>query len=228
MLVNVDDNTKYTFIPKSEWINGIEKGECINDNDVFKTFTATLQTTGELIICTDAKKQDTFCEKVTRESYQEYRTFIENRNIAKEKWVYNILDGIAEQDRILYRDQQIVIVPNYLWNGTNIKKMHILTFPTDKSLRSIRDLNASHIPLLKHCYDQTIDTIKQTYNYDNNIIKAFIHYAPSTYHMHIHFALISNDECNSSVVYSHELSNVIFNLSIKSDYYQAIDMIKRI
>jgi hypothetical protein len=48
----------------------------------------------------------------------------------------------------------------------------------------------------------------------------FFHYELSTYHLHIHFVNTANNDARSSVEYSHELNNVIFNLSIYSQYYK--------
>ena len=56
----------------------------------------------------------------------------------------------------------------------------------------------------------------------------FLHYAPSTYHLHIHFTLISNIEVCSSIEYSHELNNLIEILKIKPNFYQTNVMNKRI
>jgi m7GpppX diphosphatase len=223
-----ENNTKYSFIPNSKWIDNMKRGEHFFHNDAYDKYKVTLNTEGELIVCTDLKKQDIFCKKIIQETYQDYLDFIAKRDIKKEQWVYNILDGISEQDRILYRDEHIVVIPNYTWDGIDLQKMHILTFPTDKTLRSLRDLDATHINLLKHCQNKTLETIKKVYGFDKGIIKMFFHYSPSTYHLHIHFVLVSNIDCNSSVEYSHELSSVIFNLSIKSDYYKVINMSKRI
>lgn len=56
----------------------------------------------------------------------------------------------------------------------------------------------------------------------------FFHYTPSTFQLHIHFTNINNNSINSSVEYSHELGQVIFNLELDSDYYKKINLIKRI
>ena len=106
--------------------------------------------------------------------------------------------------------------------------MYILTFPKNKNLHSIRDLTKEHIPLLEHMKNTTLNIIKQKYNFESDIIKNFIHYSPSTYHFHIHFVLISNTECNSSVEYSYDLLNTINLLNIKSDYFQTSTINKRI
>ena len=231
--IDLNRNIKYTFIPDNKnfvWLNTALNNnlECIFRNDIYEKYTTLANVYGELVICKDLSKADTFCKKMIPETYQEYLDFISKRNFNKEQWVYNILDGKAEQDKILYRDDKIVVIPNYTWDCKDMSKMYLLVFPIDRSLKSLRDLNEKHIELLEHCKNKTLEIIKNHYGFDKNDIKMFFHYSPSTYHLHIHFVLISNTECNSSVEYSHELSNVIFNLSIKSDYYQSIIMNKRI
>lgn len=223
-----DNNKKFWFVPKNNWIDKVQLLKNTFNNDVYQKYDANLSLDGELIVCSDIKKQDIFCKKIVKETYDEYLDFIKKRDVEKERWVYNILDGIAEQEAILYKDEHIVVIPNYSWNGKDKEKMHILTFPTDRLLRSIRDLTGNHIELLQHCKEKTLEAIKKNFGFDENIIKMYFHYSPSTYHLHIHFVLISNTECNSSVEYSHELSSVIFNLSVKSDYYQIAIMNKRI
>ena len=115
-----------------------------------------------------------------------------------------------------------------MWDGKNVDKLHILTMPTNISLRSIRSLTSKHIPLLEHMKNITINIIKERYNIDEHYIKMFFHYEPSTYHLHIHFVNVAHHDARSSVEYSHELNNVIFNLTIYSDYYQRAILNKRV
>jgi m7GpppX diphosphatase len=113
-----------------------------------------------------------------------------------------------------------IIIPTYTWDTENADELHVLCLPTDKLLRSIRSLTAECIPLLEHMKRETIRVIRDTYHIDEQNLKMFFHYDPSTYHLHIHFVNMANSQARSSVEYSHELHNVIFNLSICSDYYQ--------
>jgi len=231
MLHHIDKTMgiKYTFIVKSDWIKKISGNKILLENDVYKKYNSTItDLSGELIICNDLTKLDEFCIKIVQETYQEYLEFISKRDFIKEKWIYNILDGISEQNKILYQDDKIVICPNYTWDEIDMLKMHILTFPKDKSIHSIRDLHSFHLELLNWIKEKTYQTIKLIYGFDSNIIKVFLHYAPSTYHLHVHFVLISNKETNSSVEYSHNLSNVIENIKIYSNYYQIVKLDKRI
>ena len=100
--------------------------------------------------------------------------------------------------------------------------MHILSFPINKKLRCIRDLRGDHIPLLEHMKKVTIETITKIYKLYESQLKIFVHYDPSTYHLHIHFMYIEYIEGYSSVEYSHEINSVIYNLSIDNDYYKKI------
>lgn len=222
--LNKQEGIKYTFICKDDWINKIEyvQNEITFTNDVYSKQNIKLNNlVGELIICKDINKLDGFCKKIINETYEEYLEIISKRDWTKEQWVYNILEGKAEQDKIIYRDEHIIIIPNYTWDGINTLKMYLLVFPIDKNLYTLRDLNHIHIVLLNHIKTKTLEIIKLTYGFDSDIIKMFIHYAPSTYHLHVHFVLVSNSEVNSSCEYSHDLNTVINILRIKSDYYQS-------
>jgi diadenosine tetraphosphate (Ap4A) HIT family hydrolase len=222
--INKEEGKKYTFITKSNWISNIEyindKPECTNDI-YSKRHVKINNLEGDLIICSNLNKLDGFCKKTVFESYNEYLDIISKRDWSKEQWVYNILDGVAEQDIIIYRDEQIIIAPNYTWDGEDMLKLYLLVFPTDRTLHTLRDLNSSHLELLENIKTKTLEVIKSTYGFNSDIVKAFIHYSPSTYHLHIHFVLVSNTDVNSSTEYSHDLDTVINILKIKSDYYQS-------
>jgi m7GpppX diphosphatase len=233
MIHSIDNETnkKYTFIPKTNWINNIEyiPDGLIFTNDIYSKHTAKINNLeGELIICKDTNKLDGFCKKIAYETHQEYLEIISKRDFTKEQWIYNILDGNAEVDKVVYRDDNIVITPNYNWNGIDSLKMYLIVFPTDKTIHTLRDLTQNHIDLLTHIKNKTLEIIKLKWNFDSDVIKMFIHYMPSTFHLHIHFVLISNVDVNSSVEYSYDLDSVINNLKIKSDYYQSNEIKKRI
>jgi len=227
MQVNID-NINYKFIPSYiASFDTIKKNELVLKNDIYEKYKATVEVEGELIICNDINQLKRFEKKIVRETYEEYMKYISKRDLKKDQWIYNIIDGISEQDSIMYRDELCIVIPTYMWDGKNIDKLHILCMPVDTSLRSIRSLNESHIPLLEYMKKVTLNIIKFKYNIEEHYIKMFFHYEPSTYHLHIHFINVSNHDSRSSVEYSHELNNVIFNLSICSDYYKIAILNKR-
>lgn len=215
------DNVNYKFIPsKVTSFDTIIKNNRTMQNDIYEKYEAIAEISGELIVCNDATKMKRNEKKIIRETYNSYLKTLEHRDPKKDKWIYNIIDGISEQESILYRDDKCIVIPTYMWDGLNADKLHILCLPIDTSLRSIRSLTNEHIPLLEHMKKVTLDIIKQKYDLDEYYLKMFFHYEPSTYHLHIHFANASNLDTRSSIEYSHELHNVMFNLSICSDYYK--------
>lgn len=222
------ENINYKFIPsRLTTIDSIVKKEMVLKNDIYEKYNALAEIEGELIICNDTNTLRRFEKKLVRESYQDYLKYLSKRDIEKDRWIYNIIDEISEQDAVLYRDESCIIIPTYMWDGKNIDKLHVLCLPTDTTLRSIRSLTSLHIPLLKYMKKVTLNIIKEKYGLDEYYIKIFFHYEPSTYHLHIHFVNVSNHDSRSSVEYSHDFHNVLFNLSICSDYYQKVILNKR-
>ena len=114
------------------------------------------------------------------------------------------------------------------WDGKDIDKLQLLCMPLDKNLRCIRSLDASHIYLLEHMKQVTLQVIREKYGLEEEYIKMYFHYEPSTYHLHIHFVNTVSNQLHSSVEYSHELNSVIFNLKMKTDYYKIIKLNIRI
>lgn len=227
MQVNID-NINYKLIPSNiSSLDRIKKNELVFKNDIYEKYRATAEVECELIICNDINLMPRFEKKIIRETYQDYLKYIKYRDTKKDQWIYNIIDGTSEQDLVLYRDELCIVIPTYVWDGVNIDKMHILCLPTDISLRSIRSLTSEHIELLEHMKQTTLYIIKQRYDIDEHYVKMFFHYEPSTYHLHIHFVNVAHHDARSSVEYSHELNNVIFNLSICHDYYQRAILNKR-
>jgi len=227
MQVNID-NINYKLIPSNiSSLDRIKKNELIFKNDIYEKYRATAEVECELIICNDINLMPRFEKKIIRETYQDYLKYIKYRDPKKDQWIYNIIDGTSEQELVLYRDELCIVIPTYVWDGVNIDKMHLLCLPTDITLRSIRSLTAEHIELLEHMKQTTLYIIKQKYDIDEHYVKMFFHYEPSTYHLHIHFVNVAHHDARSSVEYSHELNNVIFNLSICPDYYQRAILNKR-
>ena len=221
-------NINYKFLPYSVTsFDTVKKNKKTMENDVYEKYEATAEVSGELIVCNDVTKMKRTEKKIIRETYEEYLKSLQKRDPNKDKWIYNIIDGTSEQELILHRDETCIIISTYMWDSINIDKLHILCLPKDVSLRSIRSLTAQHIPLLEHMKKVTLETIKNKYGLDECYLKIFFHYEPSTYHLHIHFVNTAHYDARSSVEYSHELNNVIFNLSIYSQYYKVAFLNRR-
>ena len=219
------DNVYYRFIPTNVYnIDKSLKGKKTMENDIYEKYEAMAIVDGELIVCKDASKMKQRVKKLVQEDYETYLQTLEKRDKNKDIWIYNIIDGISEQEAILYRDDKCIVFINYFWDGKDIDKLQLLCMPTDRILRSIRSLDASHVSLLEHMKEVTLEVIREKYELDEGDIKMYFHYEPSTYHLHIHFVNTVSNHLHSSVEYSHELNSVMFNLKIMSDYYKIIKL----
>jgi m7GpppX diphosphatase len=189
------------------------------ENDDYLKFSAKLDIPGEVIISNDRLKNDNSVH-IVGESYEEYLKFISVGLFKKDIWIYNIIDGIAETENTIYKDDKILIAPNFIWNKKDTNKFYLLVIPYDKNLRTLRSLNNSHLELLEHMQQKIKDICESYYNIKMNMTKMFFHYPPSTHHLHLHVSTINNPDCHSSIEYSHEFTQVIKNIKLKKDYYQ--------
>jgi m7GpppX diphosphatase len=68
--------------------------------------------------------------------------------------VYNILEKKAEADRIVYEDPDpehgFILLPDLKWEQTQLKNLYVMAVCYKNEIRTLRDLNATHLPLLKN------------------------------------------------------------------------------
>jgi len=88
-------------------------------------------------------------------------------------------------------------------------------------LKSLRDLNASHLSLLKGLQAACLAAIEEKHGLARTDVHAYFHYQPSFFHLHVHFrALGAAADPNLVTAREYPLSEVIDNIEICSDYYQ--------
>lgn len=142
-------------------------------------------------------------------------------------WVYNVLEHKKEADKILFEDldpaKGFILLPDYKWNG-QIESMYIQAIVMDRNIKSIRELNASHLPLLENIKVKGFETIQAKYGLKENQIRAYFHYQPSYYHLHVHFTVLKYVAPGTYCGKAHLLSTVIDNIKIMPDYYQKATM----
>jgi diadenosine tetraphosphate (Ap4A) HIT family hydrolase len=210
---------KSLFISNKETSSVIEKD--IITNDTFTKCDAISKVKDEVIICKDNKDNKIFI----KETYQDYIKFIKSRDksksITKDKWICDIIDDTSSE-KPLYKDKDCIVIPTNVWDSKDISKLHILCIATDKSIRCIRSLKGKHIPLIEHMIKKTVSIINKLYKLEEKNLKINLHYLPSAFQFHIHFININFTDNFSSCDSSYDIHNVLFNLSIHSNYYQNI------
>jgi len=162
--------------------------------------------------------------KLKLETYEDYLKLDIKDNNKEKEWIYNIIDHKAEQASIIFEDDNIIIIPDWKWNQ-NLRELHILGIYKDKSLRSIRDLNSSHLKMLKESINTGCKIISKYYNFKLDNILTFFHYHPSTWQLHVHFMNVYDKKTRSTVLpRSHAASSVIQNIELVEDYYKKIKL----
>ena len=70
------------------------------------------------------------------------------------QWVYNILDGQAERDRVVFSDPDpetgFVLLPDLKWDSADLQNLYMLALVRRRDVSSMRELNQTHLPLLKN------------------------------------------------------------------------------
>ncbi|XP_057313843.1 m7GpppX diphosphatase-like isoform X2 [Hydractinia symbiolongicarpus] len=161
------------------------------------------------------------------ETAEDYKTktlpYLETQKFSL-NWVYNILDHKTETDRIVCEDPDkktgFILLPDLKWDGKQTEDLYLVAICHAVDIKSIRDLNRSHLPLLKNLLNKCLETIKDKYAVASDQIRAYFHYYPSYYHLHVHFNHIHHDVGGTSIGKAHLLSDVIDNIeNIDGEYY---------
>ena len=97
--------------------------------------------------------------------------------------------------------------------------MYCVAF-TRQPLASLRSLRGEHLPLLRSLRDQCLAAIEQRYGARADQIRAFIHYPPQFYSLHVHFTALSVAIAGGCYIErAHLLDDVIDALEKDGEHY---------
>ncbi|XP_037077165.1 LOW QUALITY PROTEIN: m7GpppX diphosphatase-like [Pollicipes pollicipes] len=141
------------------------------------------------------------------------------------QWVYNILEHRSEAERIVCEDiapeTGFVLLPDLKWDGRTLETLYLVAIVRRRDLRSLRDLRAEHLPLLRNIWTKGTEAIKEKYGVPAWQLRVYFHYQPSYYHLHVHFTSVRFDAPGTHVGKAHLLPSVISNIELPAaDYYQ--------
>ena len=105
-------------------------------------------------------------------------------------------------------------------NPNPTPSFHWLAVVADTSLRTLRDLRGSHVPMLQSLHSQACQRIFEETGTEPGQILAYVHYPPSVYQMHIHFKHLAGPNVFHDTFRVHPLLSIINNLQIDSDFYK--------
>ena len=147
-------------------------------NDIYSQYAALTKPSNNAI-CTQIIKpatekhilkyteQKAFILEETSEKYSTVtKPYLEKQKFSIQ-WVYNILEHKTESERIVFEDTDpdtgFVLLPDIKWSGKQVEDLYLIAIVHRKDLKSIRDLNSTHLPLLKNIMQKGMDTIKDKY-----------------------------------------------------------------
>ncbi|KPJ19136.1 Scavenger mRNA-decapping enzyme DcpS [Papilio machaon] len=135
-----------------------------------------------------------------------------------------INEGKSEQDRVIYDNkcerEGFVLVPDLKWDGLTKETLYLLAIVRQRGIKSLRDLNETHLPLLKRVRDEGKKTIYSKYKVSGSQLRVYLHYQPSFYHLHIHFTYLRHEAPGIYAEKSHLLDTVINNIEMMGNYYK--------
>lgn len=74
------------------------------------------------------------------------------------QWVYNILNKETEADRIIFEDtcpdSGFILLPDMKWDRKDMNALYLQALVHRRDILSIRDLDQSHLPLLKNILEK--------------------------------------------------------------------------
>lgn len=167
---------------------------------------------------------------MVRESPEDYTAvtepYIKALPTARLAWVKNILEKSAEAERLLFEDPNpevgFMLHPDLKWDQEKLSCLHCIAICHRGDIKSLRDLNTGHLPLLRNIRDKGIKAIEKKYGVKEESLRIFVHYQPSYYHLHVHFQHAELPGAAGAFVgKAHLLDDVIDNIRIfGGDYYQ--------
>ena len=87
--------------------------------------------------------------------------------------MFNILEKKSETERIVFEDADpetgFLMLPDMKWDGKQVEDLYLVAIVNRHGIRSLRDLNSTHLPLLNNIRDKGL--VRITNNPDHSKIE---------------------------------------------------------
>lgn len=157
---------------------------------------------------------------VISETPEMYDILKENGYVHTPGWVSDIFTGVATGEIIYKETDDYFLMPDFKWDQQP-NHLYLLVLFKDLTLKSIRDLNQSHLNMLNRVSEDISQYISDQYNLDRNKFRMFFHYQPSAWQLHLHIQHIDSLITKTTMICrAHLLSDIVRNICLKDDYYK--------
>uniref|UniRef100_A0A0K0ENE1 m7GpppX diphosphatase n=1 Tax=Strongyloides stercoralis TaxID=6248 RepID=A0A0K0ENE1_STRER len=218
----------------NEWIKSCSI-EYIDSNDIYGNYHLTLDQPFNKNKCTfiypctqkhiiKYSEQKEYLIRETGDCYKKITLpYLMENNVSEVTWIKNIFEKDYEKESVIFKDIDpdtgFLLLADLKWDRKTISNMYLQVLVQKKGLKSVRDLNESHLPLLENIRNKVTCVLKEKYNLEKNEFIMYFHYQPTYYHLHIHVTLISLSN-TSRMITSLLLDEVISNIKLMPNYYQ--------
>ena len=128
------------------------------------------------------------------------------------QWIYHIINNDAKNEEIVHDTKDwIVCIDKH--QGSDVRYLIIFK---DNALKTIRDLNQSHLPMLREVQTWCQDFLVKHWGH-KHAYQIFFHYLPSVFQLHLHLS-----KSNSWIAQNHRrhpLHTIIRNIGCDSTHY---------
>lgn len=147
------------------------------------------------------------------EAMQKYMTARRNDN--DKKWIYQLIDGThLTKKECVYINCEDWLLCKDIHPGDDVRFVVIFK---DLSLKTIRDLNSSHVPMLQDIQKQVQTFLYEQVPNEAHDYKFFFHYFPTVFQLHAH---VSRPHSYNNQQRTHMFNAVIANLKKSPTWYR--------
>lgn len=105
------------------------------------------------------------------------------RDEGRLNWVFNIIDGRAEQEDVLLRDagppgadEGFLLTPDLNWDKKTLTSLHLLALVERRDIWSLRDLKKGHVEWLKRVREKVLNATAKLYTgIETDMLKLYVH-----------------------------------------------------
>jgi len=154
------------------------------------------------------------------------------------QWISSIIDGTQEREQVILQTDDYILLPDtervnryyrpqargdmtaYRRQSSNNRwVLNWLAIASDKNLHTMRDLRGKHTQMLRDILTDGTKIIEQRTGIPQAQVMAYVHYPPSVYQLHVHFAFPYGQHCHRDTYRVHSVQTIINNLEIDPEYY---------
>tara|TARA_B110001452_G_scaffold128536_1_gene106806 strand:- start:200 stop:1114 length:915 start_codon:yes stop_codon:yes gene_type:complete len=117
--------------------------------------------------------------------------FVQSLPAKQTEWVRKILRREKEMEVLMYEDAACMLLPDTKWDRKDASSLYTLAIIKDGGIRSVRDLTGAHVPMLRALRDGVQAELLKRFGVRADQLRCYMHYLPSFWHAHIHFAALT-------------------------------------